>query len=449
MHAGAKRRGPKSPRLSTGMYELTCPSCERTDRLPFVRLGAVLDCPGCGQRYQVDAAHVTNHYPQQAATLDNNPFVEEASRARRRDDQKTGPPDAGAQTSPPPPVAASAAADSLSQAVWQTSESSRPNQARLRRAMRLRQKRKRGPMVGLLSALVALVAIFAVLIYYAVTRSPGMGSPTDGGNTTVIGGSQQGPIAGTSGMPPMVVADWVRPRGWREVDRPVPADTQRDIPLRLLDSKWVLHGDRPLFKATVICVDQDMFVSAMVRLSLVDDQETVYAQADLPLALVGPERPSEVFIRVPQRFYDRMERLHAQLQPGPRIENPVVLSGTTLRVHGRGLHVTSVIESQNITNQTLSGAVFLVSAVDRSNMPLAQWRMDWVKPIDPGGQVHFAALTAVDEEWQVARWEIFAVGEPAGDTGVPPGSGPDTMDMPSPGPASPSGTMWPDDDVIE
>ncbi len=40
------------------MYEVTCPSCQAKQSTPFVRFGAVTDCPACGQRFCIGAEHV-------------------------------------------------------------------------------------------------------------------------------------------------------------------------------------------------------------------------------------------------------------------------------------------------------------------------------------------------------------------------------------------------------
>jgi len=60
----------------------------------------------------------------------------------------------------------------------------------------------------------------------------------------------------------------------------------------------------------------------------------------------------------------------------------------------------------------LAGAIFVVTAIDRRDYPLSTWRMDWVRQVGPGEKVRFAALTPIDEDWRVSRWEVYAAGEP-------------------------------------
>ncbi len=40
------------------MYEVTCPSCQAKQSTPFVRFGAVTDCPACGHRFCIGPEHV-------------------------------------------------------------------------------------------------------------------------------------------------------------------------------------------------------------------------------------------------------------------------------------------------------------------------------------------------------------------------------------------------------
>lgn len=51
------------------MYELTCPSCRAARRLPFIRLGAVTRCPGCGHAWRISGSHVERRRPVVPADL--------------------------------------------------------------------------------------------------------------------------------------------------------------------------------------------------------------------------------------------------------------------------------------------------------------------------------------------------------------------------------------------
>src|SRR5690606_19430055 len=54
---------PSWPALSLYMvvYELSCPACKNVSRSPFVRVGAVVDCPGCRKRFVVDRDMIRRH----------------------------------------------------------------------------------------------------------------------------------------------------------------------------------------------------------------------------------------------------------------------------------------------------------------------------------------------------------------------------------------------------
>ena len=39
------------------IYRLTCPGCDAATEHPFVRLGAVARCPGCGKTWRIEARH--------------------------------------------------------------------------------------------------------------------------------------------------------------------------------------------------------------------------------------------------------------------------------------------------------------------------------------------------------------------------------------------------------
>jgi len=424
------------------MYELTCPSCERKDELPFVRVGAVLDCDQCGKRYQVDPLHLTNRYPEQAAEQVDNPFADDAAAAVGAGANGTtsghaqppgqGQAQAHAQAAIPT-NGNGAVATPGRRASDRTAASAAPaptvttRSVRQRRAARRRTKRAKTTMLLMGGTLAMLLVAVAILIVIVVTRDDGsatatMPRPPDQHATE----RPINDVTGAPGQATMVVADQLTFGGWREVDRPIPARTPEDDSLRLLDAHWLFDEGQPTFTATVVSAGHDMLVSAVVRLSLVDESDRLFAQADLPVALVSSQRPSRVSVRVPIHLYDKMRRVHSQFQPGPRMKDAVVLLGTTLSIQGQGPLATAEIETQNITDRALSGAVFLVAAMSRDNQPLAQWRMHWVSPMSPGERVRFASRTPVQPDWDGVRWEIFAVGEPV------PEPEPETID-PGPG----------------
>lgn len=41
------------------MYEVACSSCQAKQSTPFVRIGAVVDCPACNHRFRIEPGHVT------------------------------------------------------------------------------------------------------------------------------------------------------------------------------------------------------------------------------------------------------------------------------------------------------------------------------------------------------------------------------------------------------
>ncbi|MEM7627363.1 MAG: hypothetical protein AAF333_17340 [Planctomycetota bacterium] len=45
------------------MYELTCPSCQKARRSPFVRVTAVTRCPHCGHVWRVSESHFVRRQP--------------------------------------------------------------------------------------------------------------------------------------------------------------------------------------------------------------------------------------------------------------------------------------------------------------------------------------------------------------------------------------------------
>lgn len=58
------------------MYELTCPSCRKTQKSPFVRVSAVTRCPSCSHAWRISESHFTRRAIRSAASAAVTPEPE-------------------------------------------------------------------------------------------------------------------------------------------------------------------------------------------------------------------------------------------------------------------------------------------------------------------------------------------------------------------------------------
>jgi hypothetical protein len=416
------------------MYELTCPACQHTLKLPFVRIGAMAVCRSCAHRFAVQAENIRRLVTVPADTgLDaDNPLL--LGYPVEKPPSPAGPP-----SRPKMRKAASASSSSSSSAYTSDDLTAMPisemmGQPRAElmltpiqpvmkhedpsdevarviarhRTERLMARRLLG--AGIFVAIVLVVAITVVLWR---ARGPGRTDAPPQRRKQV-----NRPPGKTVPELTKVTATALPTSGWKRDHKTVTRSPFSIV--ELVNGRLAPAGaGRHVYYAQVRVDAVGVVETAILHLMLVDRGGYVFATNEIPLMLLkaaggGNHRPQSISVDIPRDFYAGAAGVKTWVQVKTQPRELTMFERIAVESKSAGpTRQQLTIKASNPSDQALPGAVFFVRAIDLERRTLARWRVDWDQQVEAGRAFSFDAVIETDVEMSIAEWEVLGAALPA------------------------------------
>jgi hypothetical protein len=457
------------------MYTVTCSACGQAEKSLFARVGAVMVCGGCKAKVALRAEDVKRQFKIRTDVDEELFRVPQVHR-----EEPPAPIEAEAGSAE---MSESIHEDHAELAVEaeRRAEAARKRkpkgQAIVKAGMssgELAQhlaKKRRAKTAGVLVAVGVLVVAGVVFIISAASN--GRPSGTDGTKDTAIkagttdgsgkdggasdGGAKDGAIAV---VPPIKdgLKDGVKDKSVASKDGtatppekdkdkktvvPPPAAMVRVTAMPLGIDEWQTVSEayrsapvdgsvmlvdetnekqdtgEQLFKARIVC--RDGVASALVSVTLVNDEDRVYAKFERPFYLLEGKKARPMTLVIPKELVSSGTSVYWTVQPiDTHVKNATLLEDTLAEVlKAEGKPVLKV-SAYNPSDRGLKDAAFVIQALNGAGQITSQWRLKFPQEVGAKSWAKFEAeLSPVDVK-AVATWRVLGAGIPSGDAAAPP-----------------------------
>ncbi len=409
------------------MYETTCPSCGHVTKASFIRVGAVVVCEGCGQRFQVQPGKIARKVQASEAALAeiaeslsasvraSSAEATEGARAKAAAPDWTPPSDAPRKPAPTPAPAPASAPPRRAAAATAAPAPAAPPAAPPPAPAPARRRKRARMSWSTIYALGASLLVTGVLIIALVVAAMDDGSKRRGVGAS---GGQDGPEGlGPQAIDvPMLTAEAFAPAAWREVDEAATTLSPVPGPVNLTQEKWVRPAgatDQLLYTAQAVADGADVIALAWVQLSMIDDEGRVFARASAPLLHANQRAAVPVTVVTPLALRRRMaflvwESKVEQLWPGA-----VLIEDAAIHSYGTGKRTLVRVKAFNPLAAPMKDATFVIGATDYDGRPLGQWRVRYSEPLGPRRSVEFTVLVPLTGDEVAVQWTVAGAGTPA------------------------------------
>ncbi|MEX2213882.1 MAG: hypothetical protein WD768_07130 [Phycisphaeraceae bacterium] len=448
------------------MYLFTCSSCGHGEKSPFARVGAVTICVGCKQPIQLRQEDIKRHF-RLKTDLDDELFrvamvqhsspEEIAVKAEAHHDPAElelheAVTDEGEHAQEHHDATALAA---IAEGRAGRAESERrTDSARRRRAapptppslsgaeLAQHLARARGRKTLMIGGGLGVAAVILLVVVISLMSGNTAPPPTDPNKDTNIAVTDPPKDQGTPVIPvvdpnkdkstpppdptkdkttvvpppPPVVRVKAYPMGidrWQNVNEPY-----RAVPIAggvavLNQTSEVLPDGNRLFRAEV--GSKTSGASALATVSLVNDEDRVYARFERPLVLLENQQPRTLELSIPVELARSMATLYCSVQPiDTNVANPRLLDSTLAEVINAGEPAVLKLSGLNNSTFVLKETVFVLQAIDEGGRVQRQWRMKYPHPLDAKTWVKFEAEVLLEGGEQMPKWRVLAAGLPTG-----------------------------------
>lgn len=200
-------------------------------------------------------------------------------------------------------------------------------------------------------------------------------------------------------------------------------------------------GNGATFSADVTV--QQMVLSAIVQLALINEEDRVYARFDVPVTMLDSKQPRKLQIDIPAEYLTALEHLHWEVSDVSSPSKQMVMLADGLGEFVKQASDAEVrISARNPDGRELTKTGFALAAMDIDGRLLGQWKLDYDKAIGANERVEFVASVPMPNADKVNRWAVYAAGLPSNappvvtNTNQPPKPDPDDR---NPRPFRPSG----------
>jgi len=428
-------------------YQLHCPSCEHTSESPFVRVGAMAQCPACGSIYRIKAGHVMR--PQRAvsrsisvnemtgsgspiATADEEEAVtlsglselieREAGPLRRS--QRPVDPDSPTGQKPSPPAKAKPQTPPAKKPATKPAQPQKLNKIS-RRPKKKKTNQRRFTMLIPFFAGAILMGLIAVGLTQRdrinqVSDTSGQGH--DGSSSSaVINPSTENSAPNTA-----LAMEMISRVVWLEQNK------ESGIPLLIPDSKndmVVLQNTRQRFFQRGMLIstqvqNQSEHIIDFATIVLViasPDGSTELARTTTQVGLLNPNEELPLLVDMPDSLASSEVRIVAWVENHEEIPDAWLSKKPTVKVNDDMIGNNLWLEIPNTHDQDASRMIAILQASDNSGNPLGVWRLTWKNPVPAQGQASFACNPAIDVMWPEITWTLRAamIGQPASNPPTP------------------------------
>ncbi|WP_432798154.1 hypothetical protein [Poriferisphaera sp. WC338] len=399
------------------MYELICPSCQLVQRSSFVRVGAVVSCPQCGLRYQVEKGHIKRKLKAEVEAEKAASMLDEDAEPLRLDPSgsmvglsglsdmmrdESGPEEPGLDDTQQMTIAIASLAheDEEEDDVSQVRVGDVPADFMISKGwQRRRSSRSIYVILGLLTLIVAVLGFGIMYTTMGLKNSTQL---PPGGDVTLVPGKSYASAHRMEASPWEVVnAPHVPPIIYRPVARVTDQRLERD------------ENGQSWYLATVSTTEPGIIGDATFHLSLVDFDGTEVQRMSMPLALISARYPAKIRIKMPN--IENMQDLRRAdwVEVDPALSKASVVSPDRLvLVPSRSGRKTLLsVTAYNNTPRTIRNWIFIVKALDHDGRAIATYSIRWDKPVDPSRPINFYAAAPINPNADLASWTIEAAAQ--------------------------------------
>lgn len=451
------------------MYTVTCSACSHPEKSPFARVGAVMVCPSCKAKVQLRVEDVKRQFKLRIDPEDELFRVPQVLHAP--EDAAMGAAAAlavaldAAPTPQPMPeleihedhseLAAEAErrADATRRRKPKAQAIVKPGLSSGELAQHLAQKRKTKSLM--IAGGVGLAAVIAIIIVLSsgsgnkptdpnkdgsiVVVDPNKDATKDGTSLPTTDGSKDKTVGTKDGsvvtpppdpskdktvvVPPKatVVRVAAVPLGidaWQPVNEAFHASGGGDRVLVINETSEKQDNGGHLFKAEVV---SQGISSALVTVSLVNDEDRVYARFERPFFLLDGKKSRPLQLTIPSELMGGATSICWNVQSiDTHVTNPTLLEDTLAEVIKPDASPVLKVSAYNSSNFVLKDAAFVVQGVDAAGLITSQWRLKFPAAVDARSWVKFEVELPPTDLKKYASWRVLGAGLPVGSAVEPP-----------------------------
>lgn len=456
------------------MYTVACSSCNHVEKSPFARVGAVMVCPACKAKVQLRVEDVkrqfklrvdaddelfrvpqVQHVPEDAAVgaaaalavaLESSPTPQPLPELEIHEDHSE--------------LAAEAQrrAEEARKRKVKPQVVSKPGLSSGELAQHLAQKRSSKTLA--IAGGVGLAAVIGIIIVLSSGPSSEKDGPTTKDGTVVITdppkdgatdpSKDKTQLPGSDGekdktlpskdggsvvkppdpnkdkavvVPPKPVMVRVPavPLGidtWQQVNEAYNGSSPSSKVLLINDSSQKQDNGGQLFKGEVVSQGVS---SALVTISLVNDEDRVYARFERPYFLLDGKNGRPIQLSIPPELVGSATSVCWSIAPiDTHVSNPTLLEDTLAEVVKPDASPLVKISAYNASSYQLKDAAFVIQGVDAAGQIVSQWRLKYPELVDARSWVKFEAQLPATDVKKYASWRVLGAGLAEGAAVAPP-----------------------------
>ena len=166
---------------------------------------------------------------------------------------------------------------------------------------------------------------------------------------------------------------------------------------------------------------QGVIPSALVSVSLVNDEDRVVAKFERPVVLLDGKKNRPVNVVIPRDLMNPALTVHSSVTPlDTQVKRIAMLDDALATVHEPGKSPVLKLAAINTSDYVLRDCVFVIQAVDAAGQVLRQWRLKYPNPVGAKQWVRFEAQLVGELASMPAEWRTLAAGIPDGEAVPPP-----------------------------
>lgn len=458
------------------MYSLTCPSCEKKTRSPFIRIGAVVNCAECDSKVQIRSEHVRRHIRIKPELDEDDLFTKAiVERAIEEEITASSPQAEASPASTPdadlasitetpmveeehPDLHAIAAVTAPPKHDANDIATTALRASTTRSSPRKRKKQKTGPSPMMLAG----GGVLAVgLIIGVIAMLSGGGNGTD---STTRDASTKDSIATKDSSAVVPNKDATQPKkdgknGTKDQSKVGKKDGKKDGKKATKDGKNTKDGKavprpsivklkaeslgtpawqmtsvsfRPSIPANLVQLENvkrqntdtgatfsadvtanQLILSALILIELINEEDRVYAAFEVPVAMLSATQPRKVYLDVPAEYLGALDYVHWEVTDvAPPKAQMVLLTNARGEITTNGDQSTVKVFSKNPDKRELIKSGFILAATDIDGRLLGQWKMDYDKSIQGNANIEFTTSVTIADAKKVKKWAVYGAGLP-------------------------------------
>lgn len=166
---------------------------------------------------------------------------------------------------------------------------------------------------------------------------------------------------------------------------------------------------------------QGVIPSALVSVSLVNDEDRVVARFERPIVLLDGKKNRPVNVVIPRDLMSASLTVHSSVVPlDTQIKRIAMLDDALATVQEPGKSPVLKLAAINTSDFVLRDCVFVIQAVDAGGHVLRQWRLKYPNPVGAKQWVRFETQLVGELAAMPAEWRTLAAGIPDGEAVVQP-----------------------------